>query len=170
MPRPLTLPPQCSSSLGGLPWDPQTQHPSGSTSLPGPRASGRTGRPQITFPVLAHTGVLQAALWRRAGEMTDSVLSPTFSALYRQQGTVSVMPRLPAEWLRAPLVEQGSHAAQQVRQALQASMLRAPLTQTHLLQEALPDCHTLQNAPFAEREQSVQNFGFSKSFSAPRFF
>lgn len=93
--RLLALPPQRLASQGGFPRSPQIQHPSGSTSLPGPRASGRARRPQITFPVLAHTGVLRAALWRQAGEMAGSVLGPTFSAFYRQQGTSQLHPACP---------------------------------------------------------------------------
>lgn len=80
-----------------FPGTPQTQHPSGSTSPPGPQASGHARWAQVTFPVLAHTGVLRAALWQRAGEVVDSILSPTFSTLYRQQATVTVTPSLPAE-------------------------------------------------------------------------
>lgn len=94
---PPTGPPASAPGTSGWPFPgpPQTQHPSGSTSLPGPRASGRARRPQITFPILAHTGVLRAAVWRRAGEMADSVLGPTFSALYRQQGTSQLYPACP---------------------------------------------------------------------------
>lgn len=79
--------------------------------------------------------------------MADSVLGPTFSALYRQQGTVTVTPSLPTERLKALPTEQGPQAGQQVPSALQASMPRSSI-QAHLLQEALPDCHTLCNSHF----------------------